>query len=130
MNNTTENPNNYSSEEINAYGKEVFCAINRSTIVCSWGARNYKIQLFNGMPCLSFKVNGLLFKGVVNIAINRASDLFEVYYTNTKSVDKLVPNKEVYIEDLISIIDSKVERKPETTDEEYKKSVNSVEYKI
>lgn len=82
----------------------------RHRIVWCWGAHAYGI--LDG-KILSFRVQGRLFTGRVWIAVN-GSDLFNIYFTGVqrsengcyKVKDKI---EDVYLEDLIEIIDRKVE---------------------
>lgn len=70
------------------------------------------------MPSLIFKVNGILHKGYVVVALNLGKDTYEVYLLNSRKKEiNMVDN--VYCEDLGNIIDGLVERKQSTSDDEY-----------
>ena len=82
--------------------KELASIIFRTVKSMSWGSHG----VVRTNLCLSFKVQGHHFKGVVNIALNGA-DLFDVYYTKKNVIQDI--QTDVYIEDLIDTIDRKVE---------------------
>jgi hypothetical protein len=74
----------------------------------TWGATafaNYQNK------ALKFKVNGHLHKGHVYIVLNGA-DLFDVYITTTKGKIKETLN-DVYIDQLFTLLDAKVEKIPQ-----------------
>ena len=71
----------------------------------SWGSKNF-INWKNQM--LSFKVNGMKFKGTVNSVLN-GSDLYDIYYVNR--LDNLKhESKDVYFDQLQEVIDSVIEK--------------------
>lgn len=75
-----------------------------SMIVWSWGAHEFtKVN----SSFLSFKVMGRKFKGTVYLAVN-GLDLFEIYFCNS---DNMIIDErlDVFIDDLIPVIDSRVE---------------------
>jgi len=80
---------------------------NAKFTIWSWGAKNWTI---NKDLWLRFKVNGFHHKGLVYIVLGW-NDTFTLYYTNNrgKIVDK---REEVYIDELVQVIDSRVEKLP------------------
>jgi len=85
--------------------KEFLNAIGRTLTVISWGAHAWtNIQ----NKALKFKVQGHHFKGWVILTVN-GSDLFDIYYVNRK-LEILDSVTDIYLEDLIDVIDIKVER--------------------
>lgn len=74
----------------------------------SWGARGF-INIFN--YGLKFRVAGHHHKGHVYIALNGA-DLFDVYLTSIQGKIQHIMN-DVYIEDLFTQMDDRIERIPE-----------------
>ena len=80
-------------------------AMRKSQRVWSWGARGWtNIE----HKFLKFRVSGHLFKGVVYVGVN-GKDLFDIYLTNQKGVIQQEIN-DIYIDDLVEVIDQKVER--------------------
>lgn len=72
-------------------------------IVWSWGFHN-PVALDNG---LQFRVQGRLFKGVVNVVYNEGRDLFDVsFIKNGKVIDTI---EGVYLDTLVNAIDYYVE---------------------
>jgi len=85
--------------------KEFLNAIGRTVTVMSWGAHAWtNIQ----NKALKFKVQGHHFKGWVILTVN-GSDLFDIYYVN-RNLEILDSVTDIYLEDLIDVIDIKVER--------------------
>lgn len=80
-------------------------AMRKSQKVWSWGARGWTNMEHK---FLKFRVSGHLFKGVIYIGVN-GKDLFDVYMTDLKGVIQQEVN-DVYIEDLIDAIDTRVEK--------------------
>lgn len=86
----------------------------------SWGVHNFRN--FDNLA-LIFKVNGFKHKGVVAITYNRVPDLFNVelrngHYNLVEKVDG------VYVDQLVSVIDSLVETDNDKS-EEYSEKVNA-----
>ena len=74
----------------------------------AWGAKD----LTNNGKGLRFKTSGMTpWKGFVNIILDEGKDLYEVHFLRNRKIngvptiitDKLV--KDVYVEDLINVID-------------------------
>lgn len=81
-------------------------AIRRNPIVWSWGATAWTTM---GKYALRFKVNGYLHKGHVYLSVN-ASDLFVVTLTTIRGkITNIIDD--VYIDNIIDVIDGVVERK-------------------
>jgi len=74
-------------------------------ISMSWGFRNAVIIKNN--LAYRFTVSGYHHKGHVYIVLN-ASDLFDIYYTSNRGTIKKI-EKDVYIEDLLNILDKDIE---------------------
>lgn len=71
-------------------------------------------------PCLALKVSGLLHQGWVIIALNEGHDTYEVLLVNEDGMyDKDGWIKDVYCDELTSLIDSLVERPVWMGDDEY-----------
>ncbi len=90
--------------------KQLVNHMSKLNTVWSWGAHNYT-NVENKI--LRFKVQGRLFKGLVWIAPN-GLDLFNIYYSTARRSEngcyRLIDSiKDIYLEDLIEIIDKKVE---------------------
>lgn len=73
----------------------------------AWGAKNM-LGFSNG---LSFKTSGAVkWKGTVTVTLDESKDLYIVKFTRVRKleviVDKIV--EEVFAEDLVNVIDSKV----------------------
>ena len=78
-------------------------------ILWSWGAEKYRHTEYQEMPALKFKVNGFLHKDDVVVAYNGGADCFEVYCLDKSEV--VVRRKDdVYLDELIRVIDSMVEK--------------------
>lgn len=69
-------------------------------VVLSWGF-NSPIAITNG---LSFKVQGFLYAGTVDVVYNEGMDLFNVHLSNGTVV------ADVYADSLVEVIDALVER--------------------
>lgn len=79
--------------------------IRRTYKVMSWGAHAWT-NIRN--KALRFKVQGHLYSGWVIIAVN-GLDLFDIHFVNRSMEIKETIN-DIYLEDLINVIDRKVER--------------------
>ncbi len=79
----------------------------QNRIVWCWGARGWTRYPDN--KALRFRVSGMLHKGFVFLTVN-GSDLFDIHLTNLKGVIKETKT-DIFVGDLINIIDSMVERK-------------------
>lgn len=76
-------------------------------IVWSWGFHN-PVALENA---LRFRVNGFKFRGVIEIAYNESSDLFDVSFIKANKVVNRIDG--VFFDMLINAIDDYVERTPD-----------------
>lgn len=83
---------------------ELHHSVKRSPKAWSWGANSFKTY---DNKVYSFKVQGFLLKWYVHIVLD-FSDTFTVYFTklNGKIIERV---DMVYIEDLLNIIDTRVE---------------------
>ena len=91
-----------------------FSTLFRGPIVWSWG---YNSPAIVGKNVFRFKVQGHHFKGFVWIAPN-GNDLFNVYYSTARRSENgcyylIDKQTDIYGEDIIDVIDRKVERIPE-----------------
>lgn len=78
---------------------------SRWQIMCSWGCRSF-IALNEG---LMWHVQGYLFNGWVKVLYNYGTDAFDVFFlTNKKELVKKV--EEVYLDNLVDVIDYNVEK--------------------
>jgi hypothetical protein len=85
--------------------QELANTLRRQPTVWSWGAHAWtKMNQF----CLRFMVQGHHHRGHVYLVVN-GSDLFDAYLTTSRGTIKKIVT-DIYIEDLISILDSKIER--------------------
>ena len=75
----------------------------------SWGLNNPLIAVKN--KALRFTVQGHHHKGYVYIVLN-FMDTFDVYYTSNRNTIKKISN-DVYIDVLIDVLDTAIERIPE-----------------
>lgn len=73
-------------------------------VVWSWGF-NSPMAVKNG---LRFKVQGFKFRGIVEVAYNEGSDLFDVSFIKAGKVVKTIEG--VYIDTLVETIDHYVEK--------------------
>jgi hypothetical protein len=106
---------NQVGEEINTQellrGRELNCQelvqflLAHRAITWSWAIRNF-INGYNMF--LRFTVSGHHHKGHVYIALN-GLDLFDIYLTTNRGTIKQVIN-DIYIEDLVEILDRKIEK--------------------
>ena len=74
----------------------------------SWGSRSWTLRQVAGVTIgLQFRVSGHHHKGLVILTVN-GLDLFDIYLTklNGEIKEKI---SDVYLEDLIDVIDRKVE---------------------
>jgi hypothetical protein len=86
--------------------QELVNTMRRLALVWCWGAHAWT-KMNNQL--LRFRVNGMLFKGHVYIAVNGA-DLFDIWFTNLKGEVKQTKN-DINIENLVGVIDRVVETK-------------------
>jgi len=84
--------------------QELVNALRITPAVWSWGAHDWTKM---NKSCLRFKVQGHHHKGYVYLVVNGA-DLFDVYLTTSQGTIKHIMT-DVYYDDLISVIDLKVE---------------------
>lgn len=83
-------------------------AIRRTVKSMSWGSRSWTLRQVAGVTIgLQFRVSGHHHKGLVILTVN-GLDLFDIYLTklNGEIKEKI---SDVYLEDLIDVIDKKVE---------------------
>lgn len=71
-----------------------------------WGAKDFSQHQ---SKALIFKVNGLLFQGVIVIILGWM-DTYTVRYVDKNGVEALEMDEDVYFDDLTNIIDAKIER--------------------
>ena len=93
-------------------------------VVAIWGVRGWGAGTVTGsdgfiMPCLVLKVSGLIHTGLVVVALNEASDVYEVRLMTFDGVPVGEWHRDVYCDQLGSLIDSLVERPVGMTDEDY-----------
>lgn len=79
---------------------------SQMVILWSWGFHNAK-AISDG---LSFLVNGLNFKGTVNVVYNGGSDLFDVSFIKRGVTVETIEG--VYFDSLVRTIDEYVENNP------------------
>lgn len=94
---------------INEYTNKVFSL--RFVKVMSWGISKRASEVFEGNPALSLKVSGRLFKGYVKV-IYMPDDTYTIAYVNIRGNEKLERDTMIYIDQLIDVIDSKIEKIP------------------
>lgn len=85
-------------------------------IVFSWGFSN--AQRLPNDTGLRFRVNGFKYQGIVEVIYNEGLDLFEVRLVQTGEV-----TENVYLDNLVRVIDSMVE-KTDNYEEDVKKWSN------
>lgn len=93
--------------DINELWKKYICHPSHRNIIWSWAIRKPEIMIED--KCLRFRVSGRYHKGHVYIVLN-GMDLFDVYYTSIHGIIKN-ESKDVYLEDLIHILDNVIETK-------------------
>lgn len=82
------------------------------SILWSWGTSSF--TALDDNKGLSFTVNGFVYKGKVSVVYDRGSDTFTVIIGETEYND-------VYVDELVSFIDSKVEK--DCGKEEYEEKI-------
>ena len=82
-------------------------SLRRLNTVWCWGAREWTNM--NKDTALRFRVSGAKFKGLVFAVVN-GSDLFDIYFTKGSALEIKHIENDVYIDELVSRIDSVVER--------------------
>lgn len=92
-------------------------------ILWSWGLRDLRAVELNRQAGLAFDVNGFLFSGTVIIKLDEGADLYDVCLEKDGTIS--VAKEGVFYDELGNIIDSLVEKKPETSAEEYAKQISS-----
>jgi hypothetical protein len=85
--------------------QELVNTMRRNQIVWSWGASAWTKM---NDQCLRFMVRGHQHQGHVYLAIN-GGDLFDIYLTTSQGLIKHIIT-DVFINELIDVIDRKVER--------------------
>lgn len=101
------NPKDYVAREFYSM-EELQRAIRNKTIVCCWGVEEWlKFDKFT----MRLKVNGHHLTGYVYIMVNSA-DLFNIYYTDFNNMIKFY-DEDVFIDQLITVIDKRIEYIPE-----------------
>lgn len=115
----TENEQGYLTEVANGINDVLnMCGM----VTMSWGISDRRAVMFMGRPSLRFRVNGFVHKGDVVVSLNEGQDLYEIYLlTGDSMVGKCF--KEVYVEDLVGILDREVET-GDSTEEEYRAKVS------
>lgn len=98
--------------------RQLFWSID-GTVYWSWGVSKKVATKYKGMPTLAMNVSGALHKGWVYISLNEGRDVYEVFLFN-KQMEEIKAVKDVYCDNLGSVIDGLIERAPEMSDEEYK----------
>jgi hypothetical protein len=109
------------SENSAKYNKEFedfsFLAIRQIFLLCilesqkfaSWGVE-YALL---GDNSVTFKVNGNHFVGLVKITLNRGKDLYEIVYLKGAEKMPIGGRKGVFFDELIDVIDKKIEYIPD-----------------
>jgi len=118
---------NYLSENKDEFNvNSVFKLIlSGGSITWSWGATNFK-NFSN--KALTFSVNGFKHKGIVAITYNKVPDLFNVEI-RTSHYNLVEEVNDVFVDQLIDVIDKLVETDDDSS-EEYKKQVENSVYNI
>jgi hypothetical protein len=88
--------------------QELVSAISRTLKVITWAACGWTKM---NKALLRFRVSAHRHKGYVYIAVNGA-DLFDIWLTNLKG-DVKKTFTDVYVEDLITVIDDEIEKMPD-----------------
>jgi hypothetical protein len=87
-------------------------------VMWSWGAKNFRAAVYEGMAALRFSVSGFVHVGDVAVALNKGADVFEVYCLDCN--DTVVSSRDgVYLDELVGTVDGLVEK--EGSDAEYDK---------
>lgn len=79
--------------------------MQRHVYCLSWGARNYAIW---DNKVLSFIVSGRKYKGRIFVSVN-GHDLLDVTFTDSKNTQVKHKIEDVYIDQLLDVIDAYVE---------------------
>ena len=114
-----KNINSMEQGYVTAVAREINDLLNLcSGVTMSWGIRDRRATLYNGMPALKFSVNGFVHKGDVVVALNEGEDLYECYLLKA---DGTVARefRQVYVDMLIGLLDKEIET-GDSTEEEYK----------
>jgi hypothetical protein len=113
---TTPTANTINIDEITKWTRELNCneLIDffrmHTYLFWSWGANGF--ANYNN-KALKFKVQGHYHKGYVYIVLN-GMDLFDVYLTTTSGKIKETLN-DVYLDQLFTLLDQKIEKLPQYT---------------
>lgn len=83
----------------------------------SWGMDKLTATHYKKMPSLAFHVNGLIHQGIVIVSLDECKDLYQVRTMKGNSATNTV--KDVFCDELQSVIDHLVERPQGMTDKEY-----------
>ena len=112
---------NYTPQEINSIVSEIFDQLKftaSQSVRMSWGAHSYMATVYSNMPALCFRVSGCLHKGWVVICYNEGTDLYDIYYLNTRRTLKDFQTG-VCCDVLGPVIDAKIERPLGISDDKY-----------
>lgn len=93
------------------------------SIFWSWGVEYAKPTQYKQMTGIELKVNGLLHKGIVIVALNEGSDTYEVYKLNNKQ-EELEGVQNVYVDELVSVCDRLIETENPNS-KEYRKQITN-----
>ena len=123
METMTKNMREHAKEVANVAWQQLV-ATTRPEVICSWGVENLAYTIF-GMekqnPALTFKVNGLLFKGRIFIVLDEGADYYQIYGMKDGMITSI--SSDVCFDEMGEIIDSYVER-GSFTQEEYSKRIS------
>ncbi len=113
---------------INATARNIHTIIKKDwRIPASWGARNYCATTWDGayknMAALRFRVSGFIHKGLVVVAYNEGTDLFDITLTTLAGKVKRTIT-DVYTDSLLCILDEAIETKNDHSDD-YRAKVES-----
>lgn len=100
------------AQYVNQVAQTIYQQIKQTAttmIIFSWGANNFIATVHNNMASLRFRVNGLQYKGYVVISYNEGTDLYEIYKMKVRSKETTLAYKDVFAEDLGSILDRMIE---------------------
>lgn len=90
--------------------RQQLLATTPMNVILSWGVKKFVAMEFRGMPALTFRVDGRLFKGTVVIALNGSDDYYEIYLHKYETSSAELLQDKVCFDEMGDIIDIRIER--------------------
>ncbi|MGL5682504.1 MAG: hypothetical protein ACRDDZ_05525 [Marinifilaceae bacterium] len=99
---------------------------NAAMKIYSWGVRCFGeyYDMHKDEITVVFHVQGMMFQGWVHVGYDETADCFRVYLSKELESKKTLKYDNIYIDDVIELIDQEVEKPIEMSNEEYKAIMN------